>query len=112
MHVVFNTRPISASLSYSRELHPEMTLQRVRELLHPDDLDGLQRHVARICTLADGAIAEYRHRMRTAAGAWAWIEVRDAVLTRDASGAALQVIGTTRDITEQLRAAEALLDRG
>ena len=50
--------------------------------------------------------------MRTAAGARAWIEVRDAVLTRDASGAALQVIGRTWEITEQLRAAEALLDRG
>ena len=109
MHVVFNTRPISALLGYSRELHPEMTLERVHELLHPDDRDGLQRHVARIRTLADGAVAEYRHRMRTAAGAWAWIEVRDAVLTRDASGAALQVIGTAREITEQMRAAEALL---
>ena len=47
--------------------------------------------------------------MRSAAVQWAWIEVRDAVLTRDAAGAALQVIGTAREITQQIRAAEALL---
>jgi signal transduction histidine kinase/ActR/RegA family two-component response regulator len=47
--------------------------------------------------------------MRAASGEWAWIETRDAVLTRDAAGVATQVIGTAREITDQMRAAEALL---
>jgi len=109
MKVVFNTRPISALLGYSLATHPEMTLDRVHELLHPDELDGLHAHLARIRTLADGEIAQFRHRMRAQSGAWSWIEVRDAVFSRDASGAALQVIGTAREITDQMRAAEALL---
>ncbi len=109
LHVVFNTRPISALLGYSAATHPEMTIDRVHELLHPDDLAGLQAHLIRIRTLADGEIAEFRHRMRTASGQWAWIEVRDAVLTRSADGVPIQVIGTAREITDQMRTAEALL---
>ncbi len=109
MQIVFNTRPLSALLGYSLVTHPEMTLDRVQELLHPDDHDGLEAHLVRIRTLADGEIAQYRHRMRASSGDWSWIEVRDAVLTRDASGAATQVIGTAREITDQMRAAEALL---
>lgn len=109
MQVVFNTRPITALLGYSLATHPEMTLAHVHELMHPDELDALQVHLARIRTLGDGEIAQFRHRMRAASGAWAWIEVRDSVFARDASGAATQVIGTAREITDQMRAAEALL---
>ncbi len=109
MQVVFNTRPISALLGYSLETHPAMTLDRVHELLHPDDVPKLAAHVARLHALADGEIAEFRHRMCAASGEWAWIETRDAVLTRDTSGAVTQVIGTAREITDQMRTAEALL---
>ncbi len=109
IRVVFNTRPISALLGYSLATHPEMNMDIVHELLHPEDLDGLQAHMERIRTLAEGEIAQYRHRMRAASGEWSWIEVRDAVLTRDASGTATQVIGTAREITHQMRNAEALL---
>ncbi len=108
LQIVFNTRTIAAMLGYSAETHPEMTLDAVHELMHPDDLPRMAAHVARLHALADGEIAEFRHRMRAATGAWSWIETRDAVLNRDESGAPRQVLGTAREVTEQMRAEEAL----
>ena len=108
LRVAFDTRPISAKLGYSAETHPAMTLETVHELMHPDDLPRMAQHVTRLLTLADGEVAEFRHRMLAANGEWAWIEVRDAVFTRDAAGVPQQVIGTAREVTEQMRAQEAL----
>jgi len=108
LRVVFNTRPIAAMLGYSAATHPAMTLDTVHELMHPDDLPRMAVHIGRLYTLPDGGIAEFRHRMLAATGEWAWIEVRDAVLRRDAAGVPQQVIGTAREVTAQMQAQEAL----
>ena len=112
LRVIFNTQPITAMLGYSASTAPEMTLATVNDLMHPDDMGRLAAHVERLHTLADGEIASFRHRMRAPSGQWAWIEVRDAVLSRNASGAPEQVIGTAREITAQMQAAEALRESG
>ncbi|MES3033683.1 MAG: ATP-binding protein [Gemmatimonadota bacterium] len=109
LQVVFNTRPISSLIGYSAETHPEMTLDTVHELMHPDDTTRLQEYLKRLRTLVDGEVTEFRHRMRAASGDWAWIEVRDAVLTRDDDGVPIQVIGTAREVTARMQAADALL---
>ncbi|MBC7842356.1 MAG: response regulator [Gemmatimonadaceae bacterium] len=108
LELVFNTRPITAIIGYPVEAGIAMDLDTVNRLMHPDDLPGLAAHVARLHALQDGEIAQFRHRMRAASGEWAWLEVRDAVLSRDASGAVEQVIGTARQVTTEMRAAEAL----
>ncbi|HYW50839.1 MAG TPA: ATP-binding protein [Gemmatimonadaceae bacterium] len=109
LEVLFNTRTIVAMLGYDAESFPHMTLETVHELLHPDDLARLTAHVQRLHTLADGEVAEFRHRMRAPSGHWAWIEVRDSVLKRNAAGQPTEIIGTAREITDQMRTAEALV---
>ncbi len=109
LKVVFNTRPVAALIGYSAETHPEMTLDAVQELLHPDDAPRLLEYLARLRTLTDGEVTEFRHRLRGPSGDWAWVEVRDAVLTRDADGVPTQVIGTAREVTARMRAADAML---
>ena len=108
LELVFNTQPITAILGYPAESDITMDLETVNRLMHPDDLPRLAAHVARLHRLVDGEVAEFRHRMRAASGDWAWIEVRDAVLARSAMGAVEQVIGTAREVTAEMRAAEAL----
>ncbi len=108
LELVFNTRPITALLGYSADEQGTMTIETVNRLMHPDDVPPLMAHIARLNLLADGEVAEFRHRMRNAAGDWGWIEVRDSVFTRTASGAPEQVIGSAREVTAQMRTAEAL----
>lgn len=108
LELVFNTRPITALLGYSVDEQGEMTMETVNRLMHPEDAPHLASHLERLQTLPDGQIAEFRHRLRNRSGDWSWIEVRDAVFTRDADGAPREVIGSAREVTAQMRTAEAL----
>jgi len=75
--------------------------------VHADDLPralaGVQAHVA-------GATPAYvnEFRMRRKDGSWCWVLARGMVVRRDASGAALRMIGTHCDVTERRQAEEAV----
>ena len=68
------------------------------ERVHPDDLAAAE---AAIANHLRGETAAYRseHRMRCKDGSWKWILDQGMAVERDASGAALRVIGTHTDIS-------------
>lgn len=71
---------------------------------HPDDLEPMRRD--REAHLA-GLTPIYRneHRVRCKNGEWKWVLSRGMVISRDAQGKALRIVGTHTDVTE-LRQAE------
>ncbi len=75
--------------------------------VHPDDravvLAALQAHLS-------GATPRYdaEHRLRTADGSWKWICGRGLVISRDAAGNPLRMIGTNTDIDALKRGAERI----
>lgn len=75
--------------------------------LHPDDLDfvraAMQDHF-------DGKTESYEveHRIRCKDGSYKWICSRGKVVSRDASGKALRMMGTTTDISAVRTLAERL----
>ena len=75
--------------------------------LHPDDAPRVRADVA---ALLDGSEPNYRneHRVRCKDGSWLWILDRGTVLSRDANGKAVRVIGTHKDYTQQRRDEEQL----
>ncbi len=76
---------------------------------HPDDIAQMQRdrrgHL-------DGLTAVYRneHRILCKDGNWKWVLTRGMVISRDASGAPLRMVGTHTDISEQ-KQAQALVQQ-
>ncbi|HEU0305680.1 MAG TPA: EAL domain-containing protein [Lysobacter sp.] len=66
--------------------------------IHPDDLvrvrDLLLQHVR-----GQTPLFLSEHRVRMAEGHWAWMLARGRVVDRDASGRALRIAGTARDVT-------------
>jgi PAS domain S-box-containing protein len=78
-----------------------------QELLHPDDLaealEGFQAYL-------DGQTPAYLNefRMRCKDGSYKWILARGMVVSRDATGQPLRMVGTHADITERKQAEEAL----
>jgi PAS domain S-box-containing protein len=73
---------------------------------HPDDIAGMQRaREAHFQGLAPAYVNE--HRVRCRDGQWKWILSRGMVISRDANGQPLRMIGTHTDITER-RQADAL----
>ena len=77
------------------------------KLIHADDLAQLLR--ARQAHF-DGLAPTYadEHRVRCKDGSWKWMLSRGMVISRDAQGLPLRMIGTHTDVTERKRA-EALI---
>jgi PAS domain S-box-containing protein len=71
--------------------------------VHPDDLPHA---MAEVQAHFDGHTAAYadEHRMRRKDGSWIWILDRGLVVSRDADGQPLRMIGTDSDITERKQA--------
>jgi PAS domain S-box-containing protein len=83
------------------------TLQGLAELTHPEDLaavDAGLRHAVK------GDIRMYgiEQRIRTADGAWKWIESHGKVVARDAHGRALRMSGINADIDERKQREHAM----
>lgn len=75
--------------------------------LHPEDK---QRVVTAVQDYFEGNAAEYavEFRMRCKDGGWKWILARGMVVSRDAAGKPLRMIGTHADISERRQMQEAL----
>ena len=75
--------------------------------VHPENLPST---VAAVKAHLDGNSAVYvsEHRVRCKDGSWKWILARGLVVSRDAEGKPLRVIGTHSDITERVTQQEKL----
>ncbi|MDQ2780644.1 MAG: PAS domain-containing protein [Pseudomonadota bacterium] len=67
---------------------------------HPDDLPAVERARAdHVAGLTPAYVGEYR--VRCVDGSWKCIRSRGVVISRDASGKALRMVGTHTDVTDQ-----------
>ena len=74
---------------------------------HPDDVAQMQRHRQEHL---DGLTPTYsnEHRVLCKDGSWRWVHSRGMVISRDAQGRPLRMIGTHTDITERKTAEELI----
>ena len=76
--------------------------------VHPEDVDHV---LAAFNAHAEGHSPLYQsgHRLRHKSGEYIWILARAKIVERDEQGNPVRLVGTTLDITDRKRAAEALL---
>jgi diguanylate cyclase (GGDEF)-like protein/PAS domain S-box-containing protein len=83
-----------------REDDLEFRLEQLDALTHPEDVVQMQldrkQHI-------DGLTPTYQneHRVRCQDGQWKWVLSRGMIITRDANGQPLRMIGTHTDITQR-----------
>jgi two-component system sensor histidine kinase/response regulator len=94
-----------ALLGYDPAEHAFDTLAKVRELVHPDDIEGVAARARE--GQATGEPYQHEMRVRLKSGAYHWFLVR-AVPERDASGRTLRVMGAIQDIQKQKAAEDEL----
>lgn len=98
---VYVNREIALTLGYTAAAIQEMGAQFIPSLLHPDDLAPVQAKVAQILALDDRTVIESKYRMRHANGEWRWLYAWEKIHARTPTGQVKQVIGISRDITDQ-----------
>ena len=85
----------------------QMSLNEFWTSIHPDDVEHLkQTYIAHVRGHTPYFEAEFRARMP--GGPWYWMLSRGRVTERDASGRALRLTGTTRNISRVKETEEAL----
>lgn len=82
--------------------------QRWDARVHPDDLDAV-RALREAYFSGQKASYSSEHRMQCKDGSWKWILSRGMVVSRDAQGRPLRMIGTHTDISARHEREEALL---
>ncbi len=82
-------------------------LRSWRRLTHPDDVERARRLLT---DHIDGKtpIYECEQRVRTKSGAYTWVLSRGKVVTRDATGAPLRIVGTHIDIAARKQAEQQI----
>jgi PAS domain S-box-containing protein len=103
---VFYSRRWSEMLGYTEdEIEPSPRAWDVR--VHPEDrAEVLQRLNA--CLAGETPYFESEYRIRRRDGTWCWVRARGKVVSRDAAGTAIRIIGTNADLTARREAEMAL----
>ncbi len=80
-------------------------LLQARELVHPDDIRSVRRSIIRHLRRRTPRY-EARYRIKHQRGHWIWVEDKGRVVTWDASGKPVRMLGIRRDITREREAEE------
>ncbi|MEL0028000.1 MAG: diguanylate cyclase, partial [Perlucidibaca sp.] len=80
-------------------------LRQARELIHPEDQRAVKRSIIRHLRRRTPRY-EARYRIKHQRGHWIWVEDKGRVVTWDASGKPVRMLGIRRDITREREAEE------
>jgi PAS domain S-box-containing protein len=100
-HSVFQNRRFGELLG-----HPP-TQKDVSEwttFIHPDDAGRFGAHRDRLAKIRVGETLFWDFRMRDSTDSWRWFQSRDSLLSSDAKGSPLLIVGSASEITEQKHA--------
>lgn len=107
---IYTNRSILPSLGYS-ETEAEGNRKNVGSLLHPDDQAGFFNLTRSLDNAPDGMVWPGEYRIKHSDGTWRWMLTVNTIFRRDKKGKPIQIIGSTRDITEQKRSSELLKEQ-
>lgn len=108
---VFISGNIIDVLGYSKEEILQMERDMLSILTHPDDRSALKEHLGKIANDTEGKTHQFEYRFRHSNGEYKWLRTYGVIFKRDDSGHAIEIMGTTFEITNEKHTALALEKR-
>jgi PAS domain S-box-containing protein len=96
---VYSNRQIWEVLGYTSEEFQAMDSNAIPNLLHPDDMQQVVRHIMLHEEAEEGTVLSHEYRMRHRDGDWRWLLSHEVTFVRNADGQPMQVLGIAQDIT-------------
>jgi diguanylate cyclase (GGDEF)-like protein/PAS domain S-box-containing protein len=85
---------------YSASEIKSMNKRLYSKIFHPEDLTAIAQHYQDCLQLNQNDYLTVEYRVQDKQGNWHWLESKDTVFERDASGKPIQILGVAQDITE------------
>jgi signal transduction histidine kinase len=98
---------LSVVLGYPRG-HPMGRMERLGELIHPDDARTFQAHRARLAQMTDDQFSVLVTRMRHLDGEWRFVQLRERILVRDPDSTPRRILAFATDVSEKYRLLDSL----
>jgi PAS domain S-box-containing protein len=105
--IYFNREPYGISGLNVDEL-AKKTLEERHKLVHPEDIDGMQKYSDSFKTLPNYIIATNDYRVLNRLNEWIWLRARGKVFERDEKGNVTSIVVVVQDITAQKKAEKEL----
>lgn len=105
---VYGNREILSTLGLDPEEIKKTDVQKMLELVHPDDVADFQKSMLATRQLRDGEISELNYRIRNKEGKYLWLNVRTVVFQRLPNGEVSQILSIQKDVTFKKEAEEAI----
>lgn len=96
---VYSNLLLGKILGYS-DLEIKSMEQLLSKIFHPEDWIAIAQHHQDCLQLHQGNYLTIEYRVQDKQGHWHWLESKDTVFQRDASGKPTQILGVAQDITE------------
>jgi diguanylate cyclase (GGDEF)-like protein/PAS domain S-box-containing protein len=107
--IEYSNRSLSGILGLPQPEHKE--LRRWDIEIHEEDKPALRKSLKQIRTLKAGETIVQQGRVKRADGYWRVIRFTNTPFSYDADGYVCRYISTARDVTEEVEAQEALIDK-
>lgn len=108
---LYSSRGLGATLGYGNELEWHWGKLHKEELIHQDDKETLEYFHKNLLKLDNQQLLEVKFRIIDKHNSWKWFFIRSTVFKRDRQGHPLQLIGVAQDITEKVKAENAVKHR-
>ena len=95
-------RHLGDKLGYSADDIARMGKDFLRQVLHPEDVAAMERHLSRVFESSDDEVWDIEYRVRDRTGRWRWLRQSDTVFRRGPGGLALELVGTATDVTDRM----------
>jgi len=105
--IYFNREPYGISGLNVDEL-AKKTLEERHKLVHPEDIDGMQKYSDSFKTLPNYIIATNDYRVLNRLNEWIWLRARGKVFERDEKGNVTSIVVVVQDITTQKKGEEEI----
>ncbi|MEW5974249.1 MAG: PAS domain-containing protein [Acidobacteriota bacterium] len=105
---VFVNPQASQILGYAKKEVEKMGIKLLLRNLHPDDVQVVVEHLARLADAQDEDVFEIEYRVQRADGQWRWLQSRDVVFSRGQDGRPKEILGMAVDTTRRKTAEEEL----
>jgi len=99
---------IKPILGYEVDDFTEISFDELSQRVLTDDLPDLAQHLHDLHAMHDGQVLEIEYRFLSLNQDWRWLKSREAVFSRSADGAPVEVIGVIQDVTASKQAEQAL----